>query len=219
MKSLVTAENRRSVFTTALVLFLANLLPVIAVWRLDWTIYDLLVLYWIEVILLGLINVARMILIAPVGENVGFHLLKLAFVPFFVGHFGFFCVGLGLVSQLIFGKGNFAVDDQVVSLIAGKGGQVFWPLFIAHVFSLSWNYLGQREFRKTTIMRRMIYPYVRVVPVMVVVLGIAYFGLSFEDPKWAGVTLVFGKTVVDLLTHVLLHFRFLNRLDEGLVHA
>lgn len=83
MKSLVTAENRRSVLTTALVLFLANLLPVIAVWKLNWTLYDLLVLYWVEVILIGVINVVRMILVAPVGGNVGFHLLKLAFVPFF----------------------------------------------------------------------------------------------------------------------------------------
>ena len=104
--------NRRSLFASSWVLLLANLLPFIAVWKLDWGVHDLLVLYWLEVILIGVINVLRMIFVTPFHATLSTHLWKLFFVPFFVSHYGFFCVGIGLAMQVIFGKENFQVEGS-----------------------------------------------------------------------------------------------------------
>ena len=59
----LTDQSKRSVFSTGLILVLANLLPIIAVTKLGWTVYDLLILYWLEIILIGVINVLKMIML------------------------------------------------------------------------------------------------------------------------------------------------------------
>jgi hypothetical protein len=210
----LTDQNKRSVFATGLILLGANLLPLIAVWKLNWTFYDLLVLYWAEIILVGVINIFRMILVNPGSSTMSFHLLKIFFVPFFAGHFGLFCVGVGLALQIIFGKENFQVENQIMAMLTGASRMLFWPIVISHLFSFSWNYIGQREFRRTTIMRRMFAPYLRVIPLAIFFIAAAYACLRFKSPDWMIIALVIGKALIDLITHVILHFRLMNKKEK-----
>jgi Family of unknown function (DUF6498) len=207
----LTAQNKRSVFASSLILFVANLLPLIAVWKMNWSFYDLLVLYWTEIILIGAINLFRMFLVTPRESTLGFHLLKIAFVPFFAGHFGLVCVGIGIALMLVFGKENFEVDTQIAAMLFGKSSLVFWPFVISHLFSFFWNYLGQQEFRRTTVMRRMFTPYLRVVAQALFIVGSALVCRHLQSPMYILLALVGGKTLVDLITHVFLHFRFMSR--------
>jgi hypothetical protein len=210
----LTDQNKRSVFASSLILLAANSLPLIAVLKLNWTFYDLLVLYWIEMILVGVINVFRMILVNPGGSTVSFHLLKIAFVPFFAGHFGLFCVGVGLALQVIFGKENFEVENQITAMLTGSSRMLFWPFVISHLFSFCWNYIGQREFRRTTIMRRMFASYLRVIPLAVFLVAGTYACLHFESPAWMIAALVIGKAMIDLIIHIILHFRLMNKEEK-----
>ena len=207
----LTEANKRSVFASSVILAAANLLPLIAVLKLNWKVYDLLVLYWIEVVVIGIFNVLRMILIAPRAATAQVHFLKLAFVPFFAGHFGLFCIGLGLALQFLFGKENFTVSDQVSSMIHGSAAMLFFPLFISHLFSFFWNYVSQREFRNATIARRMIFPYWRVLPVAAAFFASGWACQSLESPLWALAAMVLFKTIVDLATHIILHVRAMLR--------
>ncbi len=207
----LTDQNKRSIFASGLILFAANLLPMIAVWKLNWSFYDLLVLYWTEIILIGVINLFRMILVVPPDSTLGFHLLKLAFVPFFAGHFGLVCVGIGIALQIVFGKEHFEVETQIAAMLWGKSRLVFWPLVISHLFSFFWNYIGQQEFRRTTVMRRMFAPYLRVAAQTLFIIGGALVCRYLNSPMQMLLALVGGKTLVDLITHVLLHFRFMSR--------
>jgi len=210
----LTAENKRSVFASGLILFVANLLPLIAVWKMNWSFYDLLVLYWTEIILIGVMNLFRMILVNPRESTTGFHLLKIAFVPFFAGHFGLVCVGIGIALQLVFGKENFEVETQISAMLWGKSTLVFWPFVISHLFSFFWNYIGQQEFRRTTVMRRMFAPYLRVAAQALFIVSSALVCRYLESPMQILLALVGGKTLVDLITHVYLHFRFMSREEE-----
>ena len=210
----MTVQNRRAVFASSLVLILANLLPLLAVWKLDWKIYDLLVLYWVEIILIGVINLVRMILIAPSGTTMGVHLWKLFFVPFFATHFGFFCVGIGLAIQVLFGKENFQVGDQISAMLNGDTRQLFWALAVSHLFSFFWNYVGQKEFRNTTVVRRMFQPYLRVIPLVLLTIGGAFLIIKLDLPIWSLYAYIGGKLLVDLIIHGVMHFRMMTYQPE-----
>jgi len=206
----LTAQQRRAVFATSLILLFANLLPIIAVLKLDWKVYDILFLYWIETILIGLLNVIRIALINREKVTLGYHLWKIAFAPFFIGHFGLFCLGLGLVLQLIFGKENIEICNPLLFLFRDESARLFWPLMISHLFSFFWIYVALGEFRKSTITKRMVLPYLRVIPINIVFILAALGCLYLSSPRWALMTMVGLKTLTDLIVHLTIHRRTLQ---------
>ncbi len=209
MFSYASAEQKQSVLATGLVLFAANLLPLIAVWKLEWKLYDLLVLYWVEVIIIGLINVGRMVLIKPSDSKLTYHLLKAAFIPFFICHFGCFCVGIGIAMQFVFGKENFTAGEQINGMLYKDGGKMFWPLVIAHIYPFFWNYLRHREYGKTRTRRRMIMPYLRVLPTLIIVFAGGFWLIKSDLPSWGLYVLISLKAVVDWILHSVLHLRLM----------
>lgn len=214
MSQHLTDQNKRSVFASGLILFAANLLPLIAVWKHNWTCYDLLVLYWTETILIGVINIFRMIIVNPQGSTPAFHLLKIAYIPFFAGHFGMFCVGIGLGMQVLFGEENFEVRNQIIQMLSGKSKLIFWPLVISHIFSYCWNFIAQREFKRTSVLRRMFAPYLRVIPVMAFAVGATYGCIYLQMVMWASFAFIGGKLLIDLLIHVIMHFKLIVRKEQ-----
>lgn len=208
----LTGENQRSVLATSLILAGANLLPLIAIWKLEWKLYDLLVLYWVEFIFIGCAGVFRIAGICHCGASLASHLPKIIFIPFFVVHFGFFMVGLGLLIQILFGKENFDVEDQIVSLLVKEDAKIFWPLVIAHVFSFFQNYLSQGEFRRTTVVRRMVAPYFRVIPPALLVVAGGWALARYGQTSLPGLFgLVLAKTLLDLVLHPVIHFGLMRR--------
>lgn len=221
----LTDVNKRAVFATGLVLVLANLLPMVFVGKMGWGLMDdspdakkvfvelasiLLILYWAEIMVVGLFNLVRMILIAPAKATLGTHLWKLFFVPFFAAHFGFFCVGIGLAIQLIYGKDNFEIEEQIAAMINGSTEKLFWALFISHLFSFFWNFVVQREFRRTTVTRRMILPYIRVLPTTILTIAAAFIFQKVELPIWSLFVFIGVKTLIDLIVHCVMHFRLMS---------
>ncbi len=205
MQRFLTAEQKRSITATTAVLLWANLLPLVAVWKRDWGIEDLLLLYWVETLLVGALNLLRMMVILPEGRRPHFHFLKVAFVPFFAGHFGLYCLGIGVVFQLVTGRDDLPLVELLHTLVVGDGSRLFWPLVIAYFLSFCWNYLGQGEFRRTTISTRMTAPYLRVVPSNLLAAGGA-FALSFTGWGEVGLYLfIAAKALADLWVHIVLH--------------
>jgi len=45
---------------SSIVLILANLVPLVGVLYFDWSVLDILLLYWTESVIIGLVNVLRM---------------------------------------------------------------------------------------------------------------------------------------------------------------
>lgn len=99
----------------------ANLVPLAGVVFWQWSVSSIVILYWFENVVIGLINVARMLMFAPaesslaavvgvprarasvLGQAVG-HLnvkaiaygIKFFMIPFFIIHYFMFCAGHGI---------------------------------------------------------------------------------------------------------------------------
>lgn len=116
---------------SSLALFTANLTPLAGVLLLGYSVSNIIVLYWFENIVIGLVNVARMIAFSPAdpsralvpgmsrrGASVSpagpgrlrsgimIQGLKLFLVPFFVLHYFFFCAGHGVFVFSLFPDQN-----------------------------------------------------------------------------------------------------------------
>lgn len=113
-----------------IVLIAANLLPVAGVLVWDWSIFEIVVLYWFENVVIGAFNILKILICSPDPESDSQsstkrdqmpdylrptsasrslqHAGKLFLIPFFTFHYGMFC----------FVHGVF-----VVALLGGEGGK------------------------------------------------------------------------------------------------
>jgi hypothetical protein len=119
--------------TSALVLIAANCLPLFGVLFLGWDAFAIVVLYWSENVVIGAINVLKMITCSPNGQllvwgdvdpndklnrermersrgdavnvlRLANHASKFFFVPFFIFHYGLFCFVHGVFIFAIFSR-------------------------------------------------------------------------------------------------------------------
>jgi hypothetical protein len=124
-----SGETHSPLRLSAAALVLANLVPLAGVLVWDWSVSSLLILYWFENVVIGVINVARMVTLSPTpGALVSAlgsgdvrrkavlshvlgalnrpalaHALKLFVVPFFIVHYFGFCAGHGVFVFAMFG--------------------------------------------------------------------------------------------------------------------
>ena len=114
----------RQLRLSAVVLLLANAAPLLGVLFLQWSVGSVLILYWFENIVIGILNVAKMIVSAPANDSFVAALaaapakepqaatvaapsaqaLKLIVIPFFIFHYFFFCAGHGIFIFSMFGS-------------------------------------------------------------------------------------------------------------------
>ena len=147
---------------TSATLLAANLVPLFGVLWWQWSVSSVIALYWFENIVIGVINVTRMIAFSPVdgslasvvgatGERLAAtpeavrnlnvpmlaHGAKLLMVPFFVFHYFFFCAGHGVFVFSMFPDedGYFAADGGIDMLgTLGRAIEIFsTPLAFAAV--------------------------------------------------------------------------------------
>lgn len=206
----MTAPPRLSIVA----LVLANLVPLAGVVWLDWRVLDVLLLYWVENVIIGCINVLRM-LVAMRGDNLGRTGRRsgsLLLIPFFIMHYGLFCYGhyIGVVS--LFGDGYFddSVDPEGIALAGSFALTRIWqtPMWIAvaaiaasHLMSFLTNFIGQGEFRRTTPQELMHRPYGRIVVMHLTVIAGGILVSMLGDPIWMLVALIAIKTGIDLHMH------------------
>jgi hypothetical protein len=195
---------------SAALLLLANLVPLYGVLFWDWDVFSLLLLFWMENLAIGALNVARMLCAQP-GDILAW-LRKLFLVPFFCVHYGMFTAVHGMfVLSGMFGSrdytsGGFAVIGPALEAAAE---QDLWlpvaALAASHLFSFFWNYVHRGEYRRTTPAALMVRPYVRVVALhfAIVVGGIGAMALG--SPVSALVLLVAIKTGIDVAAHLREH--------------
>ena len=108
---------------SSLVLILANLIPLAGVFLFQWDVLAILLLYWAESVIIGVLNVARMVSCKsdnvlhgmlprlagqPVPEEFSKNIprvagaaLKFFLIPFFIVHYGIFCFGHLIVAKTI----------------------------------------------------------------------------------------------------------------------
>lgn len=182
---------------SAVLLVLANLVPVAGAAFLGWSLSDVMVLYWAESAIIGFYNVCKIILIAR-----WFALLA---GPFFMGHFGGFMAVHFLFIYTLFVKGIGADDaggdlGEVWALFAG-----LWPalaaLFVSHGYSFVTNFLGRQEYRSRTVGNQMSEPYSRIVFMHLVLIFGGFLVMLLGDATPVLMIVIVLKIVFDLRAH------------------
>jgi hypothetical protein len=191
---------------SAIALILANLVTVYGVIFYQWDFTNILLLYWCESLIIGVMTIIKMIVANP-GVNAN-HFVKLAAIPFFMVHYGGFMAGHFVFLMLLttflrtgVNGGPFMelLDDTSLHLIAVTPAII--SLCGSHLFSLIANYFGKKEYVTRTVMQLFGSPYKRIF-VMHLTLLFGVF-IAFTFGKNLGVVILFVclKTIADLAAH------------------
>lgn len=210
LDGLMLGRLRIPVVLSVTALILVNLVPLAGVLWLGWRMIDVLMLFWMENVVIGVINVLRMG-VRLVGAR---ELKGLFLIPFFTVHYFGFCAGHGLFLLAFFGApgaaagapqalGIGSVPDIVQALMAEQA--MVWGLAgIAgsHLLSFLVNFLWGGEWRRTGIEALMGAPYVRIMILHVVIVLGAIVVTALGQPIYALVLLVALKIAVDAAAHL-----------------
>ena len=209
---------------SSLVLILANLIPLLGVLLFEWTVLSILLLYWAESVVVGVLNVARMIacdsdnvlpgLLAlankPVPDEVRENMpqiagaaLKYFLIPFFVVHYGAFCFGHLTAVVGIFGSGGFG-------LRAGPALAELWQpsvwiavaaVFASHLYSFIANFIGEGEYKRANLMLLMHRPYGRIIAMHIAIVLGAGLVIWLGSPLPMLLILILIKIFLDTRMH------------------
>ncbi len=190
----------------------ANLAPIAGAVFLDWEVFPILFLYWLENLIVGAINLVRMAC-APVPA--GARAAKLFLMPFFTVHYGIFCLVHGAFLLFLFAPNNGSgplsshrptMDPPNVQNLLDYLHQysLAWAvalLALSHLVSFILHDLrGSRSTHKS-LPQIMAAPYGRIV---VLHLGILFGGfliMLLGSPLPALLILILLKTTLDLRSH------------------
>lgn len=214
-----TGKNNPWLTPSTISLVAANTIPVFGAIFLEWSIFSLMFLFWLENIIIGLLNVVRLIGAVPEeqktasGAAAKFFLkaFQLFAACFFTVHYGGFCLGHGVFVFALFGKdAGLGVPSGLGDglniayniLIEQKLILAAISIFISHLLSLSYNYFYRGERLGVDLEQIMMRPYGRIVVLHITIILGALPVMMLGSPIWALVLLVILKTAVDLKAHI-----------------
>lgn len=209
---------------STLVLILANLIPVAGVVLLQWDVLAILLLYWAESVVIGVLNVLRMLTCsgsnllqgvvqlanrpvpAEVSQNlprISVNALKFFLIPFFVVHYGMFCFGHLTAVLAIFSDGRFSLRSG--SALAELWQSSFWialvAIFVSHLFSFFSNYIGKGEYKKASLFLLMHRPYGRIISMHIAIVLGAGVVIWLGSPLAMLLVMIAVKTIIDIRLH------------------
>lgn len=181
-----------------LALIAANLVPLSGVLFAGWSLAEVMVLFWAESAVIGLYTLLKM---AVVGKW-----LAVFYGLFFAGHFGGFMAIHFLFIHQLFVRGMHARGAEPGAVEALT--QLFtplWPallaLFVSHGISFALNFLGRREYQRTTVSKLMGSPYGRIVMMQFTLIFGGWVVMLLKNPLPALVLLIVLKVAADLRAH------------------
>jgi hypothetical protein len=199
---------------------LANLIPVFGVLYLGWEVSSIIVLYWAENLIIGGFTLLKMLV---TGKRSA--LLRMLF---FCVHYGGFCAihGVFVLELTRFAGQQFtpAADaswpgplallqmfiNLVQQVLAAAPDAFLWgclALLLSHGISFLLLFLGQREYRHTTVSELMRAPYRRIVVMHIAVIAGGFLVVRLGSPLGLLFALVALKTGMDIMLHNRSHRR------------
>ncbi len=162
---------------------------------LQWDVGTILLLYWLESVVIGILNIPKILF----TQSSLFGNVFLA--AFFTVHYGGFSAGHG-----VFLKEMFDVDLSLNALLVwGPFSLAGLSFFISHFVSMMVNHFGKREYKTRTANEQMFLPYGRVVIMHITILFGGFLALKFGAPIYALILLIAIKTFIDLVAHTKEH--------------
>ncbi len=209
------------------ILIVANLVPLAGVLLLQWDVLSILLLYWAESVIIGVLNVARMIACQsdsildgllpllsrkPVPADLSVSLpnlpltpFKFFLAPFFVAHYGAFCFGHLVAVIGLFSGGGMSLGPAFS--LTELWQPSFWIAVAAisgsHLFSFFSNYIGKDEYKRASLFLLMHRPYGRIVAMHIAIVLGAGLVMWLDSPLPMLLVLICAKIALDLRFHVI----------------
>ncbi len=180
-------------------LIAVNVLPLLGVLFFGWSTFSIVFIYWCENVLIGVINLLKMLTCSR------HHAAKLFFLPFFTFHYGMFCFVHGVFVFALLGDGREAFDVWNSSIAALREQHLIWAVLglgASHLLSFFLNYLGKGEYQRTIVTGLMLQPYGRIVVLHLAILLGAFATSALGSSVWLLMILIVGKTMLDLMLHL-----------------
>lgn len=215
-----------------IILIVVNLLPIYGVIYEGWDVFEIVVLYWFENVVIGVVNVLKILCSAPRSDDGGAsgkplpeylrsdgagvlqHAAKLFLVPFFTIHYGGFCFVHGVfVFAMLGNKSNATGGGDPFTGMREMLGSVFqsnikWfviAIVVSHVFSFLHNYIGKGEFRKLSPADLMHAPYGRIMVLHFAIILGAFAIAAIGSSVGMLILLIIGKIIIDAKLHLRAH--------------
>lgn len=177
---------------SAIVLILSNLVPIIGVLYWNWDVGSVVLLYWAENVIIGVLNIPKLWMSGKGGTGLS---------VFFTAHYGMFTGVHGVFVMSLFG-----IKDGPQSLL--PGGALFYTFLIlagSHIISFFVNFIGHKEYENRTLQMQMLAPYSRIIVLHIVILGSGLLVQALGSPLPAMLLLIAIKTGIDLAAHLKSH--------------
>lgn len=194
---------------SVIILILMNLYPIFGVLFMGWQVFAVLFLFWTENVIIGVLNVIKMILASP-DDKFGWA-SKIFMIPFFCCHYGMFTLVHGIFIFVLFG-GYFDKFDAITNfsdalrvLFTSDLAWAVLALAASHIVSLITNYIGKGEYKTSSLGLLMGQPYGRVVIMHLTIIFGGFLLSIFGSPAAGMVLLILLKTFIDLKAHVSQH--------------
>ena len=170
-----------------------NLLPLVGVFLWDWNIVTILMLYWLESVFIGALNVPKILMCQGSPSS------KIFTSAFFTVHYGGFAAGHLMALGFLLHLDKPLEYFQIV-------GPMFWlaaiSLFLSHLYSFFANFLGQQEYTERSESEQMFKPYRRVFILHFIILFGGVFIMSLPHLEYLIVLLVLLKIALDVRAHL-----------------
>ena len=181
----------------AAALVLTNGLVLLGPLALGWNLATLLMLYWLELVFVGLVTIAKMAWASRLGELGKSRSYQ---AIFFIAHYATFCVLYGVALQMIIAGPGAALEGSRIALAIAAAA-----LFASHGLSFWLNYMKEHEFEHLSSLELMFVPYQRLLPVQIAIVVAATLMRGLGEPALGLAALVCIKLAADLLVHLRHH--------------
>lgn len=200
---MTSSEPRQS----TLVLIFANMIPLFGVLFFGWSLFSIMVLYWAENVIVGMLNVPK--ILRAKGKSKQKLQMRINEKPikttsgvlasFFLFHYGLF--------TLIHGVFVFAFFSQTGSLHEGLF-IAFCSLFLSHYISYKINFIGSEEYKQVSPDMLFSQPYKRMVVLHITIIFGGFFVMTTGGGIMPLVILTLVKTGIDTMSHRFEHKLF-----------
>ncbi len=195
---------------SVIVLVAVNLLPLAGVLFYGWTVFEVVLLFWAENVVIGLMNVARMGTLLTLRRR----LEMISLIPFFCVHYGIFTFVHGGFIFGVFGP-DAGLSEEIGFFAAVAGlGLPLVALAASHLLSFVFNFLLLREYMVAKADELMTAPYGRVVVLHVTIILGAFAVEALGEPLAALALLVVLKILIDVAAHQREHNKLQRRLAQ-----
>lgn len=229
MQNLFNPASWARALTQPLVLvgLVVDLFPVYGVLAWGWNAVPLVLLYWMENIIAGVLTIPRVVISGAAYGGVGL-LAGIGLSVFFVFHYGLFCAvhGSFLMGFISLGDGAPGNDPPLMMDIPGmflfgmQSGQhveyFVYAIIAFQVLVFFWEFVIKGEWKESNPIAEMFAPYGRIIVLHLAIFGGAFALFMLGQPMVGVLALILFRALYGVVTNSSGAFAFESGFNQSL---